>query len=106
MQFGVWLTTLQSAFKPQLPGQGSLHFWLIHARCNAHSLLLIHSGRQFGGVPVNSGKHEHDGASPIALHWALGPHGFGWQGFVGSGLGSSPKTFLKINKPNRCELEN
>jgi hypothetical protein len=63
-QFGVWLTTWHSALVPQDPGQGSLHFKLIHARWLAHSLLLAHSGRQLGGEPVYSGRQEHDGLSP------------------------------------------
>lgn len=29
---GVWLTTLHSAFAPQLPGHGSRHFWFMQAR--------------------------------------------------------------------------
>lgn len=90
-QLGVWLTTLQSALRPQVPGQGSLHFWLMQAKCEGHSGLLTHSGLQFGGCPTNSGKQEQDGLSPIGLHKALGPQGFGWQGLLGSGRGSSPK---------------
>jgi len=32
MQLGAWLTTRQSAFRPQVPGHGSLHFWFIQAK--------------------------------------------------------------------------
>lgn len=74
---GEWLTTLHSALWPQVPGQGSRHFWLIHANEDRHSELLIHSGRQFGGNPENSGRQEHDGESPTALHSEFGPHGDG-----------------------------
>lgn len=45
-----------------------------------HSLLLTHSGLQFGGDPINSAKHEQEGESPWTLHWEFGPHGDGMQG--------------------------
>lgn len=83
MHMGVWLTTRHSAFRPQEPAHGSLHFWLMHAKLFAHSLLLMHSGRQFGGYPMKSGKQEHDGESLITWHWELGPQEDGWQGLVG-----------------------
>lgn len=67
-QLGIWLTTRHSAFNPQVPGHGSLHFFFIQAKLKEHSLLATHSGRQFGGEPVNSGKQEQDGESPIGLH--------------------------------------
>lgn len=51
-----------------MPGHGSLHLRLIHAKLAEQSLFVIHSGRQFGGDPINSGKQEHDGESPTALH--------------------------------------
>lgn len=82
MQLGVWLITAHSAFWPHVPGQGSTHFRLIHAKLFGHSLLLMHSGLQFGGVPINSGKQEQDGESPVTLHCEFGPHGDGWQGFI------------------------
>lgn len=80
---GVWLTTLHMALIPHEPIQGSLHFWLIHANRLEHSELLIHSGRQFGGDPMNSGKQEHDGFSLITSHFAFGPHGDGKHGLIG-----------------------
>lgn len=49
---GEWLTTLHKALKPHEPGQGSLHFSLIHAEFEAHSEFSMHSGRQFGGLPM------------------------------------------------------
>lgn len=64
----------------------------MQARLFGHSELLTHSGRQFGGVPMNSGKQEQDGELFISLHWALGPHGDGIQGFcICSGVRSSTK---------------
>lgn len=71
------------ALIPHEPTQGLLHFWLIHANWLEHSELLIHSGRQFGGDPMNSGKHEHDGFSLITSHLAFGPHGDGKHGLIG-----------------------
>lgn len=93
--WGVWLTTWHSALIPHIPGQGSLHFWLMHAKWLAHSLLLTHSGLQLGGTPMYSGKHEQEGLSPDALHWEYGPHGVGWHGFAG---GNACGGATKINK--------
>lgn len=53
-----------------------------------HSLLLTHSGLQFGGEPINSSKQEHDGDSPCTLHWEFGPQGDGIHGFP-TGCGTS-----------------
>jgi len=53
-----------------------------------HSLLLIHSGLQLGGEPINSDKQEHDGDSPCTLHWEFGPQGDGIHGFP-TGWGTS-----------------
>lgn len=52
VQNGLWLRTLQMAYNPQVLGQGSAHFWLIHALSKAHSELTTHSGLQFGGLPM------------------------------------------------------
>lgn len=54
----------------------------MHAKCKAHSLLLIHSGLQFGGEPRNPGRQEHDGVSAKARHSALAPQGDGEHGCV------------------------
>jgi len=37
----------------------------MHALLYGHSLFVIHSGLQFGGDPINSGKHEQEGVSPF-----------------------------------------
>lgn len=72
------------------PGQGSLHFMFIHALLYEHSLLVIHSGLQLGGEPINSGKHEQEGVSPFVWHWELGPHGDGTHGLpTGNGISAS-----------------
>lgn len=56
-----------------------------------HSLLLAHSGLQLGGVPMNSGEQEQEGALLMTLHSALGPHGEGSHGFCGT-TGSGAKS--------------
>lgn len=76
---------MQSAPTPHEPGQGSLHFSLIQALLLGHSALMTHSGLQFGGGPVYCGKQEQDGYPPWSWHVANNPHGFGIQGFNGSG---------------------
>lgn len=98
IQIGVWLTTRHSAFFPQASVHGFWHFLLIHAIWGAHSLLAIHSGRQFGGAPMKSGIHWHDGISlmPLVWHIALGPQGDGWQGFFGV-VGTLTATIVKTN---------
>lgn len=83
-QFGMWLDTRHSAFIPQVPGQGSRHFWLIQAKLLGQSLFVKHSGLQFGGAPIISAKHEQDAWSPTTLHSAFKPHGDGTQGFFGA----------------------
>lgn len=77
---------MHTALGAHVPGHGSLHFILIHVRWYEHSLLLTHSGRQFGGEPMKLGAHEHDGEFPLTWHWEFGPQGDGKHGFcTGSG---------------------
>lgn len=57
----------------------------MQAKLLLHSLLLIHSGLQFGGEPINSRRQEQDGEAPFTLHTALGPQGEGLHGFMGTG---------------------
>lgn len=52
VHIGIWFCTLHSALNPQEPGQGSLHFSVIHATFEGQSVFTTHSGRQFGGVPM------------------------------------------------------
>lgn len=44
-----------------------------------HSEFEIHSGWQFGGFPVKSGKHEHTAFSFLTVHCEFIPHGVGVQ---------------------------
>lgn len=105
---GVWLTTRHSALVPHEPSQGSLHFLFIHAKCEGHSLLLIHSGLQYGGEPRNSGRHEHVGVSPATRHSAFAPQGDGTQGFVcrtGSGANRKKRIVVKSLELNKRRYE-
>lgn len=79
---GLWLTTWHNAFQPQVPEQGSMHFWLLQAWFLGQSELTTHSGLQLGGLPRNPGTQEHTAWPFIALHWLLGPQGDGLQGFT------------------------
>lgn len=107
VHMGVWDTMLQTAFMPQDPGQGSLHLWLMHAKLLGHSLLLIHSGLQLGGEPVNSGRQEHDGESLITWHWAFGPHGDGSHGFCCGGTSNAKIQFkCNLNALNALPIRN
>lgn len=49
-----------------------------------HSGLIVHSGRQFGGVPIKLAKQEQEGAPPISRHCEFGPHGDGKHGSRGA----------------------
>ena len=76
-QIGVWLITLHCAPIPHAPGQGSLHFSLMHALSLEHSELIEHSGRQFGGIPIYASRQEQDGIPLIFLHCEWMPQGDG-----------------------------
>lgn len=51
-QTGICLITLQIAFSPQAPGQGSIQRSFLQALLLGHSAFIVHSGRQFGGRPT------------------------------------------------------
>lgn len=91
LHVGVWLITEHTAPEPQAPTQGSLHFSRMHAKLLGHSELIVHSGRQVGGLPKKLGKQEQDGTPPTSLHSLLGPHGDGIHGFIISCLMGSCK---------------
>lgn len=80
LQIGLWLKTSHLAFNPHVPWQGSIHFWFTQACVIAHSLLVVHSGRHCGGVPIKPCKHEQTEWPLISLHWLLGPQGEGLHG--------------------------
>lgn len=81
LQMGLWLTTEHSALTPQLPGQGSLHFWLTQALESSQSELTIHSGRQVGGLPIKPSIHLQTAIPFTSWQWLFGPQGDGEQGF-------------------------
>lgn len=85
LHMGLWLTTWQRALMPQVPGQGSIHFWLTQAWFWAQSELVTHSGRQLGGLPKYPGTQEQTAWPLTTRHALLGPQGLGLQGLVGFG---------------------
>lgn len=80
-----WLCTLHSAFIPHEPGHGSIHFSLIQALSLEQSEFIVHSGRQFGGVPMYFCKQEQDGRPLNSTHNENGPQGDGRHGFLETG---------------------
>ena len=97
LQIGLWLMTSHFAPIPHVPGQGFLHFWLLHASFWAHSELTTHSGLHVGGLPIYPGTQEHTAWPLISRHWLLGPHGDGWHGCVTIGS-VIQKIILKLKK--------
>lgn len=62
----------------------------MHASVGPHSEFNTHWGRQRGGAPMKSGRHEQAGLPPTIWHLALGPHGEGThEGAGGSGVVTS-----------------
>lgn len=47
-----------------------------------HSAFMVHSGRQFGGLPMYVAIQEQDGTFPVSRQMELGPHGDGTHGFL------------------------
>lgn len=76
----------------------------MHAKVAVHSLLLIHSGLQFGGELKKPLRQEQDGSSLTTLHSALGPQGDGWHGLTF--IGASTEMIIFINMISRCEIFN
>lgn len=73
-----------------------MHFSFMHALSFEQSVFIVHSGRQFGGLPKYCGKQEQEGKSLIFWHCEYGPQGEGAQGFVVTG--STSNTARTINK--------
>lgn len=74
--------TRQRAWGPQMLTHGSTHFWSTQALSTGHSELIIHSGLQFGALPMYVGKQEQTACRFISLHWLWGPQGLGMQGLI------------------------
>ena len=83
LQTARWFLTEHLALSPHAPVQGSTQRCCEHACFLLHSLLIKHSGRQFGGAPMFPLVQEHIGRSPKALQTELGPHGLGTHGSLG-----------------------
>lgn len=82
VQIGLWLKTLQLAFNPQTLLHGSMQLLFLQAFSNGHSELIVHSGRQPGGVPVYCDLQVHTACSFLTRHSLFGPHTLRLQGFV------------------------
>jgi len=61
-----------------------------------HSELMIHSGRQFGGLPEKLGWQDQTQAPFISLFWLLGPQGSGSQGFSGTTGSVSKQEYVSL----------
>lgn len=103
IQEGAWLITRHSAFKPHVPGHGSLHLLFIHALDRSHSELRTHSGlHPVYGSPKKSFMQIQDPAPFLSLHKALVPHGDGLHG----SRGPSRTTGSTAAKFETCRLQN
>lgn len=90
--------TLQIVLRPQLPGQGSRHFWLVHASFLGQSELITHSGLQVGGAPTNPLMQLHTACMLFCLHWLFGPHGDGLHGLLTEGATTRlEETLIRVN---------
>lgn len=98
LQIGLWFITVQRAWSPHVPGQGSVHFWLLHAWFWRHSELTTHSGLHVGGLPMYPVRHEQTAWPLISRHWLFGPQGDGLHGCVTAGTAGR---WWKQNKVKR-----
>lgn len=83
-QFGVCKNIEHSAPIPHAFWQGFWQRLLKHAVWIEQSLFVVHSGRQLGGDPIYSDKHEHVGLPLDEIHNELAPHGLGLHGSTGA----------------------
>lgn len=81
---------------PHEPGQGSLHLCCMQAILAEHSALIVHSGLQFGGLPLYVGKQEQDGTPPISRHSENAPQGDGTHGSLAMSLTMGGLTAITI----------
>ena len=103
-QIGIWFRTLHVAWMPHSPGQGSRHFWLLHASSVGQSLLKTHSGWQFGGLPIILGWQEQLQRSPCLLGGLeYGPQGLGLQG-SSSTTGSIARTCIVLKSTSNIDI--
>lgn len=96
---GAWFNTRHSAFRPQVPGQGSLHLLFVHALVRSQSAFVTHSGlHPVYGSPKYSGRQTQEPAPFFSLQIALAPQGDGLQGSLGPSVGATIKTTKNILK--------
>lgn len=72
--------TLHSALRPHWPRQGSAHLLFMQALLDGHSLFIVHSGLQLGGVPIKFDWQLQTAWPFDSLQILLGPHGDGTHG--------------------------
>ena len=95
LQMGLWFCTSHTAKTPQVPGQGSMHFWAMQAMRAEQSVFCRHSALQPSAEMGSPWKPllQLQTTSPdlSSLHSVLGPQGEGSQGFwVTQPLNGSP----------------
>lgn len=99
VQIGMWFLTWHSALIPQVPGQGSIHLFLLQALLNGQSEWTTHSGlHAMYGSPKYSGIHWQEAADLSLLQTAFDPHGDGLQGSITSTLGGTKIKILYFKK--------
>lgn len=97
--------TLQIVLRPQLPGQGSWHFWLVHASFFGQSELITHSGLQVGGAPTNPLMQLHIACILFCRHWLFGPHGDGLHGLLMGGATRRDFNYrIKIRRAKKADI--
>lgn len=93
-------------FWPQGSGHGDTHFLFLHVFSEGHSALTTHSGLQFGGDPLYSGKHEQMLRPFETLHWLFGPQGDGWHGLTGKSSWAAIMLLILIMKIKKIPISN
>lgn len=71
LHIGEWLNTSHLALIPHDEMHGSTHLLLVQANVGEHSDETTHSGRHWGGAPINPGKHEQTAWSLTSRHRLL-----------------------------------
>lgn len=104
LQMGLWFTTWHWVLKPQVPIQGSIHFWLLQARFRGQSELTTHSGLQDGGAPRYPWTQEQTACWFTIRHWLLGPQGDGLQRSTAPSGSKKKHRIIQIEKRIKMKL--
>ena len=87
LQMGLWFWTSQTANIPQVPGQGSMHFWAMQARALEQSEFRRHSAlhpwSDVGSPWYPLLQLQTICPALSSLHSVFGPQGDGLHGFSG-----------------------